>query len=149
METEDIEDNLDIFEDIFEDNIILKQNNLNLYLRDLIKAQECEESESLNLIEQEKDNTRQPIDIIDFSKTFHLQKLFKKSKMSTIFGTSSTVVIMIALVISKILWQRFCAKKYGRTRSNVTHFNRINENVLFREDLIPMRQVLSQGTSSV
>ena len=52
-------------------------------------------------------------------------------------------------MISAILLQRFCAKKYGRTRNNVTHFNRINENILFREDPTPMRQALSKGTYSV
>ena len=69
--------------------------------------------------------------------------------MNTIFGTSSTVITIIVLVISAILLQRLCAKKYGRTKNNVTHFNRINENILFREDPIPMRQTLSKGTSNV
>ena len=112
-----------------EDNIILKQNNLNLHLRDLIKVQEYEETEFLKLIEEEQ--------------------LSKKSKINTIFGTSSTVITIIMLVISAILLQRLCAKKYGRTKNNVTHFNRINENILFREDPIPMRQALSKGTSIV
>ena len=132
-----------------EDNIILKQNDLNLHLRDLIKVQEYEETEFLKLIEEEQDKTRKPIDIVDVSKKFHLKQLTKKSKMNTIFGTSSTIITIIVLVISAILLQRFCAKKYGRTRNNVTHFNRINENILFREDPTPMRQALSKGTSSV
>ena len=69
--------------------------------------------------------------------------------MNTIFGTSSTLITIIVLVISAILLQRFCAKKYGRTKNNVTHFNRINEHILLREDPISMRQVLNKGTSNV
>ena len=132
-----------------EDNIILKQNNLNLHLRDLIKVQEYEETEFLKLIEEEQDKTRKPIDIVDVSKKFHLKQLSKKSKLNTIFGTSSTVITIIVLVISAILLQRFCAKKYGRTKNNVTHFNRINEHILLREDPISMRQVINKGTSNV
>ena len=115
----------------------------------MIKVQEYEETEFLKLIEEEQDKTRKPIDIVDFSKKFHLKQLSKKSKLNTIFGTSSTIVTLIVLVISAILLQRFCAKKYGRTRNEITHFNRINENILFREDPIPMRQAPSKGTSSV
>merc|ERR1711989_109830 len=70
-------------------------------------------------------------------------------KMNTIFGTSSTVIMIIVLVISAILPQRFCAKKYGRTENNVTHFNRINEHIMLREDPISMRQVINKGTSNV
>ena len=69
-----------------EDNIILKQNNLNLHLRDLIKVQEYEETEFLKLIEEEQDKTRKPIDIVDVSKKFHLKQLSKKSKLNTILG---------------------------------------------------------------
>ena len=69
--------------------------------------------------------------------------------MNTIFGTSSTVITIIVLLISAILLQRFCAKKYGRTKNNVTNFNRINEHILLREDPISMRQVLKKGTSNV
>ena len=68
--------------------------------------------------------------------------------MDTIFGTSSTVVTIIVLVISANLLQRFCAKKYGKTKNNVTHFNSINENILFREDHIPMRQATRVQTQS-
>ena len=69
--------------------------------------------------------------------------------MNTIFGTSSTVVTIIVLVISATLLERLCAKKYGRTNNNVTHFNRINEHIVLREDPIPMRQALNKGTSCV
>ena len=51
-----------------EDNIILKQNNLNLHLRDLIKIQEYEENEFLKLIEEEQGKTRKPIHIVDVRK---------------------------------------------------------------------------------
>ena len=34
-------------------------------------------------------------------------------------------------------------------KNSVNHFNRINENILSREDPIPMRQALSKGTSNV
>ena len=121
---------------------------MNLHLRDLIKVQEYGESDFLNIIEEEQDKTRNPIDIVDVSKKFHLRQLLKKSKMNTIFGTSSTIVTIIILVIGTILLQRFCAKKYGRTRNNVTHFNRIDENILLREDPIPMRQAIRKGTYS-
>ena len=86
---------------------------------------------------------------VDVSKKIHLKQLSKKSKINTIFGTSSTVITIIVLVISAILLQRFCTKKYGRIKNNVTHLNRINENLLFKEDPIPMRQALSKGTSNV
>ena len=82
-------------------------------------------------------------------KNFYLKQLSKKSKMNTIFGTSSTVVTIIVLVISANLLQKFCDKKYDRTKNNVTHFNRIDENILFREDPIPIRQLQSKGTSCV
>jgi len=73
-----------------EDNIILKQNNLNLHLKDMIKVQEYKERQFLKLIEEEQDKTRKPIDLVDISKKFHLNRLSKKSKINTIFGTSST-----------------------------------------------------------
>ena len=93
-----------------EDNIVLKPNNLSLHLKDLIKVQDYEEQEFLKLIEEEQDKTRKPIDIVDVSKKFHLKRLSKKSNINAIFGTSSTIVTVIALVISAILLQRFCAK---------------------------------------
>ena len=100
-----------------------------MHLRDLIKVQEYEETEFLKLIEEEQDKTRKPIDIVDVSKKFYLKQLSKKSKINTIFGTSSTVITIIVLVISAILLRRFYAKKYGRTKYNVSHFNRIDENI--------------------
>ena len=41
-----------------EDNIILKQNNLNLHLKDLIQVQEYEENEFLELIKEEQENNK-------------------------------------------------------------------------------------------
>ena len=38
---------------------------------------------------------------------------------------------------------------YDRTKDNVMYFTRINENILFKEDPIPMRQAPSKGTSNV
>ena len=58
-----------------EDNIVLKQNNLSLHLRGLIKVQEYEETEFLKLIEEEQDKTTKHIDIVDVSKKFHLKQL--------------------------------------------------------------------------
>ena len=93
-----------------ENNIILKQNDLNLHLRDLIKIQEYQETKFLKEFEEEQDETRKPIDMVDVSKNFHLKQLSKKNKMNAIFGTSSTVVTIILLVISAIILNRFCAK---------------------------------------
>ena len=126
-----------------EENIILKQNNLNLHLRDLINVQDFEEREFLKLIEEEQDKTRKPIDIVDVSKKFHLKQLSKKSKLNTIFGTSSTIVTLIILLIGAIILHRFCMKKYRRTQNNVGHFNRISERVIYHENPVSNRQTVT------
>ena len=126
-----------------EENIILKQNNLNLHLRDLINVQDFEEREFLKLIEEEQDKTRKPIDIVDVSKKFHLKQLSKKSKLNTIFGTSSTIVTLIILLIGAIILHRFCRKKYRRAQNNVSHFNRISERVIFHENPVSSRQIVT------
>ena len=125
-----------------EENIILKQNNLNLHLRDLINVQDYEEKEFLKLIKEEQDKTRKPINIVDVSKKFHLKQLSKKSKLNTIFGTTSTIVTLIILLIGAIILQRFCMKKYRRAQNNVSHFKRISERVIFHENPVSSRQIV-------
>ena len=93
-----------------EENIVLKQNNLNLHLTDLIKVQEYEEDQFLQLIKDEQKRTRKPVNIVDVRKKFHLKQLQKKSKINTIFGTTSSIVTLIVLVITAILLYKFCIK---------------------------------------
>ena len=57
-----------------EENNILKQNNLNLHLNDLIKVQEYEENEFLQLIKEEQHKTRKAVNIVDVRKKFHLKQ---------------------------------------------------------------------------
>ena len=110
-----------------EESIILKQNNLNLHLNDLIKVQEYEENEFLQLIKEEQHRTRKAVNIVDVRKKFHLKQLQKKSKINTIFGTTSSVVTLVILVITGILLYKFCLKSLRRKQNNSCHFNRIEE----------------------
>ena len=113
-----------------EEDIILKQNNLNLHLRDLIKMQAYEENEFLQLIKEEQQKTRKPVDIVDIRKKFHLKQLQKKNKINTIFGGASSAVTLIILVVLVILLYKFCTK--NRRQNNIeSHFNRISERVQF------------------
>ena len=124
----------------------MKQNNLNLHLKDLIKVQEYEENEFLQLIEEETKRSRKPVDIVDVRKKFHLRQLAKKSKINTIFGTSTSIVTIIILIIAAILLYKFCVKKHQRTGNTISHFNRIEERVLFREK--PESEGTASGTVS-
>ena len=49
-----------------------------MHLKDLIKVQEYEENESLQLIEEEQKRNRKPVNIVDVRKKFHLKQLAKK-----------------------------------------------------------------------
>ena len=116
-----------------EEEIILKQNNLNLHLTDIIKVQEYEENEFLQLIKEEQQRTRKPVDIVDVRKKFHLKQLQKKSKINTIFGTTSSIVTLIILIVTAFLLYKFCIKGYRKQGNNICHFNRIEERVQLQE----------------
>lgn len=52
------------------DIIVLKENNLSLNLRDLIKVQDSEVGEFLKLMEEEQYKSKLPIKIVDVSKKY-------------------------------------------------------------------------------
>ena len=118
-------------------------------MRNLINVQDFDEKGVLKLIEEEEYKTRNPIDIVDDIKKFHLKQLSKKSKLNTIFGTSSTIVTLIILSIGAIILHRFCMKKYSRAQNHVSHFNRISEWVIFHENPVSSRQIVMGETPSV
>ena len=129
-----------------EENIILKQNNLNLHLNDLIKVQQYEENEFLQLIKEEQHRTQKAVDIVDVRKKFHLKQLQKKSKINTIFGTTSSVVTMVILVITGILLYKFCLRNSHRQQSNACHFNRIEERIQLGQLAIKENPIANKPT---
>ena len=131
-----------------EEDIILKQNNLNLHLKDLIKVQEYEESAFIELIKEEQENSNKPIDIVDVRKKFHLKQLAKKSRINTIFGTTSSVITLAVLVVSGILLYKFCCKGTRRQNKIINHFNRIQEREMLREENILMKPMPGETMSS-
>ena len=76
-------------------------------------------------------------------KKFHLKILQKKSKINTIFGTTSSIVTLIILVIAAILLYKFCIKGSRKQRDHASHFNRIEERVKFREYPVSVNQAES------
>ena len=129
-----------------EENIILKQNNLNLHLNDLIKVQQYEENEFLQLIKEEQHRTQKAVNIVDVRKKFHLKQLQKKSKINTIFGTTSSAVTMIILVIAGILLYKFCLRNSHRQQSNACHFNRIEERIQLGQLAIKENPIANKPT---
>ena len=113
--------------------MLTSRQNLNLHLTDIIKVQEYEENEFLQLIKEEQQRTRKPVDIVDVRKKFHLKQLQKKSKINTIFGTTSSIVTLIILIVTAFLLYKFCIKGYRQQGNNICHFNRIEERVQLQE----------------
>ena len=126
----------------------MKQNNLNLHLKDLIRVEEYEENEFLQLIREEQRKTRKPVNIIDVRKKFHLKQLQKKSKINTIFGTTSSIVTLVILVITAILLYKFCIKGSMKQGSNSCHFNRIEERVQFQEIPVTFKPAQSNASNA-
>ena len=59
----------------------------------------------------------------------HLKQLQKKSKINTIFGTTSGVVTLVILVITGVLLYKFCLRSARRQQNSRCHFNRIEERI--------------------
>ena len=131
-----------------EENIILKQNNLSLHLKDLIQVQEYEENEFLELIKEEQENTKKPVDIVDVRKKFHLKQLAKKSKINTIFGSTTSIITLAVLVIGGIILYKICMKKSRQPSKIINHFNRMEEHGIVREEPISMKLIQGEAMSS-
>ena len=95
----------------------------------MIKLQEYEENEFLQLIKEEQHRTRKSVDIVDARKKFHLKQLQKKSKINAIFGTTSSIVTLVILVITGILLNNFCLRSSRRQQNSTFPFNRIEERI--------------------
>ena len=95
-----------------EEEIILKQNELNLHLKDLIGIEEDDENEFIKLMKEEQSRDQKPIDIVDIKNKFHLKILKKKSKLyNTVFGSMSGLTTLIITIIIGILLYRCCVKR--------------------------------------
>ena len=114
----------------------------------MIKVQEYEESAFIELIKEEQESSNKPIDIVDVRKKFHLKQLAKKSRINTIFGTTSSIIILAVLVASGILLYKFCCKGTRRQNKIINHFNRIQEREMLREDNILMKPMPCETMSS-
>ena len=114
----------------------------------MIKVQEYEESAFIELIKEEQESNNKPIDIVDVRKKFHLKQLAKKSRINTIFGTTSSVITLAVLVVSGILLYKFCCKGTRRQNKIINHFNRIQEREMLREDNILMKPMPGETMSS-
>ena len=100
------------------------------------------------MIEEEQESSNKPIDIVDVRKKFHLKQLAKKSRINTIFGTTSSVITLAVLVVSGILLYKFCCKGGIRQNKIINHFNRIQEREMLREENILMKTMPGETMSS-
>ena len=113
---------------------------------DLIKVQQYEENEFLQLIKEEQHRTKKAVDIVDVRKKFHLKQLQKKSKINTIFRTTSSVVTIVILAIAGILLYKFCLRNSHRQQSNTCHFNRIEERIQLGQLAIKENPIANKPT---
>ncbi len=100
-------------------NYNIKQNELNLHLKDLIGIEEDDENEFIKLMKEEQSRDQKPIDIVDIKKKFHLKILTKKSKLyNTVFGSMSGLTTLIITIIIGILLYRCSKRKRKQTTPN-------------------------------
>ena len=104
-----------------EETIVLKQNNLDLHLLDILKVEIEEENEFLELIEDEQQRTRKPVNIVDVQKKFHLKMLQKKNGLfQNILESVSGIRTLIVLLIVAVLLYKFCVNKRERRNQSNT-----------------------------
>ena len=96
----------------FEEEVKIKQNNLHLYLTDLVDIKDNEEKEFLEMLEEEQKIGTKPQDIIDVKKRYHLKLIEKKSKiLKKIFGSTSIVTIIFIGILMTIIIRRCFLKR--------------------------------------
>ena len=95
-----------------EEEMTLKQNDLHLQLTDLIEIETHEEKYFLELLKQEQAISKNPIDIIDVKKKYHLKLIQKKNNLvGKIFGSTSLVMIIFIIIISFVMMRKCFQKK--------------------------------------
>ena len=117
-----------------EETIILKQDNLYLHLIDILEVEIEEENKFLELIEDEQQRTRKPVDIVDVQKKFHFKMLQKKNGLfQNILGSASGITTLVVLLVVAVLLYIFCVKKRGREGQSTTfyYFDTLQERVNF------------------
>ena len=104
---------------LIEEQIDLKQTNLQLNLSELIKVENLEEAELVDLIKEEQAISTNPLEIVDVEKKYKLRRIQKKNKFyGTLFGSFSSVITFVILIIIAILVYRCVRKKTNHTQTN-------------------------------
>ena len=103
-----------------EETSVLKQNNLNLHLKDIVKKMDDnQEDEFLQLIKEEQLKSRKPVKIVDVTRKFHLRLLKKKGTLyGSILGGGTSLITIIIIIITIVLIYKFCVKKGSQAPSN-------------------------------
>ena len=97
---------------LIEEEINLKQNNLHLNLIELINVENLEEKELIELIKEEQAISTKPLEIVDVEKKYKLKRIQKHNKLyGTLFGSFSTIITFVILIIIGILIFRCVRKK--------------------------------------
>ena len=103
-----------------EETIVLKQNNLNLHLKDIVKKMDDnQEDEFLQLLKEEQLKSRKPVTIVDVTRKFHLRLLKKQGTLyGGILGGGTSLITIIIIIITIVLIYKFCVKKGSQVPSN-------------------------------
>ena len=116
-----------------EEAITLKQNNMNLNIKDLVKLEGQQEDEFIQLIKEEQRNSKMPVKIVDVTRKYHLQLLKKKGNLHTgILSTGLSMTTIIILVVVAVLVHRACRKKSTQNppaTNTIFHYDREQERV--------------------
>ena len=95
----------------------MKQTNLQLNLLELIKVEDLEEAELVELIKEEQAISTKPLEIVDVEKKYKLRRIQKKNKFyGTLFGFFSSVITFVALIIIVIFVYRCVRKETNHTQ---------------------------------
>ena len=103
---------------LIEEDIDLKQNDLQLNLVELINIEDADEKELIDLMKEEQKISSKPLDIVDVEKKYKLKRIQKKNKFfGTLFGSFSSVLTMVVIIIIGILTYRCVRNKTKPTDS--------------------------------
>ena len=122
---------------LIEEDIDLKQNDLQLNLVDLINIESIEEKDLIDLIKEEQKLSSKPLELIDVKKKYKLKRIQKRSKFhGTLFGSLSSITTLIIFVIIGIL-------TYRCVRNRTNHANQHKGTALVNFNTTPERNRLT------